>query len=150
MAVAALDVGKRRIGIAVSSLDGLIVSALGTIDRRSVGHDIDSIRAGLAGRDVQRVIIGLPLNMDGTEGPQARYIRRFADQLREETGLIVEMYDERLTSFEARERMRGTVMRRARRWREVDAVAACLILEGWLESQRGAARSLTPSPGRSQ
>ena len=140
MAVAALDVGRHRIGIAVTNLDGLIVSQIGTIDRRSIEHDLESIRASLAGRDIERVVIGLPLNMNGTEGPQARHVRRFADRLRDGMGLPVELYDERLTSFEARERLRGTVMRRARRKREVDAIAAGLILEGWLESQHGASR----------
>jgi putative Holliday junction resolvase len=78
------------------------------------------------------VIMGLPLNMDGTEGPRAELSRAFAESLSNLTGVPVHLHDERLTSFEAEQRMRGTSRREKKE--RADAVAACVLLESWIES----------------
>lgn len=99
-----------------------------------------ALRSLLADRGVTSIVVGLPLNMDGSEGPMAGAARAFAEQLRLATGLPVELYDERLSSFEAEERLRGAISSKAARKRAVDAMAAVVILEGWIESRSQQAR----------
>jgi putative pre-16S rRNA nuclease len=130
MTIASLDFGKRRIGLALAYGDHGAVIPLEVIERKSLARDLDRVVARLAELEVSQVIVGLPLNMDGTGGPQAHAATRFADQLRDTSGLVVELFDERLTSFEARERLRESGGRRPRGG--IDAIAAAVILEGWL------------------
>jgi putative Holliday junction resolvase len=136
MAIAALDLGKRRIGIAIADNDGLAVHPIGALERRSVLRDLELIRARLVEFEVSRVIVGLPLNMDGSAGPPARAATAFANRLREASGLPVDLFDERLTSFEAEERLKQMSGRPARDKGRIDAVAASIILEGWLNHRR--------------
>jgi putative Holliday junction resolvase len=132
MAIAAIDYGRRWIGIAVADPDAAIgARPVDTMERKSLRHDLETLRARLAELDVTRVIVGLPLNMDGSIGPSALAAKAFAEKLHEATGLEVELYDERLTSFEAEERLRA-LSRSKNRKRTVDAVAASVILESWL------------------
>lgn len=130
MTIASLDFGKRRIGLALAYGEDGAVIPVEVIERNSPARDLARIVGRLAELEVSRVIVGLPLNMDGTEGHQARAAARFADQLRGASGIVVELFDERLTSFEARERLRETGARRPRGG--IDAIAAAIILEGWL------------------
>ena len=132
MSTLALDLGKRRIGVAVTDASGLAVHPLATIQRGKPKSDLDAIIALIAGRQVERVIVGLPLNMDGTEGPPARAARAFAQALSESLGLPVDLHDERLSSFEAKERLKEGLLRRSKRKRAVDQIAAVIILESWL------------------
>lgn len=137
MTIAALDLGTKRIGLAVSDHGETSALPLGTIERRVVRWDLEQVAARLAGREVARVVVGLPLNMDGSEGPAARQARAFAARLATELGVAVEMFDERLTSVEAEERLARADIGRRRRKQAVDAVAAAVILEGWLAARRG-------------
>jgi putative holliday junction resolvase len=136
MAIAALDLGRRRIGIAIADDAGIAVHPIGALERRSVARDLESIRARLVEFEVSHVVVGLPLNMDGSAGPSARAAVAFADRLREASGLAIDLFDERLTSFEAEERLKELSGRRARDKGTVDAVAASIILEGWLNHRR--------------
>jgi putative holliday junction resolvase len=138
MAIAGLDLGKRRIGLAIADNEGLAVHPIGALERRSVVRDLELIRSRFVEFEVTRVVIGLPLNMDGTVGPAARAAEAFADRLRDSSGLPVELFDERLTSFEAEERLRELSGKRARDKGSVDAVAASIILESWLSHRRSA------------
>lgn len=136
MAIAGIDFGRKRIGLAVS--DGQAAYPIDVMERRSLKYDLDAIRSRLADRQVSLIVVGLPLNVDGTEGPSARAARAFAEHLGLATGLPVEMFDERLTSVEADERLREAAISRtskgaARRKAARDAVAAAVILEGWLK-----------------
>jgi putative Holliday junction resolvase len=132
MAFAALDLGARRIGIAVSDSSNLSALPLRTIDRhRSIDVDIVAIKRTLGSRAIDCLIVGLPVNMDGSEGPMARHARNFAARLADATGIAVELQDERLSSFEAEQRLGSSVQRRKRK-RAIDAVAAVVILESWL------------------
>jgi putative pre-16S rRNA nuclease len=136
-AIAALDVGHKRIGIAICEAPGGAAYPVGAIERRSTARDVVRLAAELGPRQVSRVIVGLPLNMDGSEGPRARSARAFASRLQAALGVPVELFDERLTSVEAEERMRlgsGRVSNKAR----IDAVAASVILEGWLAAAANA------------
>lgn len=134
MPIAGIDFGRRRIGLAVS--DGQAAYPLGIIERRSLKSDLETIRSRLADRGVSLIVVGLPLNMDGSEGPSARAARAFAEHLGRATGLPVEMFDERLTSFEADERLHEASTSRTAKKAARDAVAAAIILEGWLEARR--------------
>lgn len=134
MPIAGIDFGRKRIGLAIS--DGRGAYPIGIIERRSLKHDLEAIRSRMADRDVSLVVVGLPLNMDGTEGPSARAARAFAERVGAATGLPVEMFDERLTSFEAEQRLREASASRAAKKATRDAVAAAVILEGWMESRR--------------
>jgi putative Holliday junction resolvase len=102
--------------------------------RRALKHDLDAIAAMLRGRDVSAIVVGLPLNMDGSEGPAAKGARKFAERLAESLGVTVEMFDERLTSFEARERLAEMPARKGARKTGLDALAAVVILEGWMQA----------------
>ena len=137
MAIAALDLGKRRIGIAIADNDGLAVHPIGALERRSLVRDLESIGARLVEFEVSQVIVGLPLNMDGSAGPAARAAETFAARLHEACGLPVDLFDERLTSFEAEERLRELPGKRTRDKGRIDAVAAGVILESWLRRRQG-------------
>jgi putative pre-16S rRNA nuclease len=135
MAIAAIDYGKHRLGIAAADPSETVAYPAGVIQRRSLKRDLAALSARLSELEASRVIVGLPLNMDGTAGPAARAAEQFARQLREATGLEVELYDERLSTLEAKERLK-TMSKRRHRAAIVDAVAAAVILESWLENQR--------------
>jgi putative Holliday junction resolvase len=138
MIVAALDVGKTRVGIAICDTSEGAIHPVTTVMRtlRSLQDDIAIIGRELIPRSVRRIIIGLPLNMDGSEGPAAHRMRSFAEQVHQTLRMPVELCDERLTTFEARERLRDMPVSRAGRRRALDSMAAMLILENWLEAHR--------------
>jgi putative Holliday junction resolvase len=128
-----LDVGRARIGIALA--DDLLrrASALRTLRRRGGAADLSVLRRIVEEFEVTRAVVGLPYNMDGTEGASARMARAFAARLEAELALPVELFDERLSTFEAEQRLRDReVPARARRDR-VDAEAAAVILQDWLD-----------------
>jgi len=134
MAIAALDLGSRRIGVAVSDAAGMGAYPLGIVERRALKKDIKAIAAMLGDRRVGIFVVGLPLNMDGSEGPAALSARKFAAHLALELRVTVEMFDERLTSVEALDRLRDTPVRKGARKRSIDALAAVVILEGWMQA----------------
>ena len=134
MAIAALDLGRRRIGVAVTDAAAIGSHPVGIVERRALRADLEAIAAMLRDRSVEVVVVGLPLNMDGTEGPAARGARKFAESVAEALGVSVEMFDERLTSFEARERLADIPARKGTRKTGLDALAAVVILEGWLHA----------------
>jgi putative Holliday junction resolvase len=135
MIIAAIDYGRRRLGIAAGESSGIVTYPVGVIQRRSLKRDLAALSECLRELDARRVIVGLPLNMDGTAGPAAHAAEQFARHLRDMTGLEVELHDERLSTFEAEERLK-TASKRGRRHSMVDAIAAVVILESWLEAQR--------------
>ncbi len=132
MSILGLDLGKRRIGVAIADVPTLGARPLTTLIRTSYTRDLESLRAIVADRQVRRIVLGLPLNMNGSEGPAARHARDFAGRLSQALALPVELYDERLTSFEAESRIKESSSGRKSRKLMVDQVAAALILEGWL------------------
>jgi putative Holliday junction resolvase len=120
--------------LAASTLSNLVFPVT-TVVQRSRQSSLDVIAERLKELGAQRVIVGWPLNRDDSAGAPAAAAERFAADLRLRTGLEVELYDERLTSFEARERLRDAGRVRKRDGK-LDAIAACVILESWLQSRR--------------
>jgi putative pre-16S rRNA nuclease len=135
MSIAALDLGRRRIGVAVTDAAAMGAHPVGVVERRSMAQDLAAIAAMLRDREVTTIVVGLPLNMDGSEGPAARAARLFADRMAAALKVAVEMFDERLTSFEAEERLKGMPVKKGARKPAIDAIAATVILEGWMQSR---------------
>lgn len=131
-----LDYGERRIGVAISDPSGLTARPLTVIARESRDKDLERVRQIAGQFGVTVVVIGLPLNMDGTESQGARRARRFANAIRHQLGLQVELWDERLTTFEAEQQMMEAGLSPERRKELRDAVAAAVILQDYLNSQR--------------
>ncbi len=130
-----LDLGTKTIGLAVTDGLGLTAQGLPTLARTSFRRDVEALLALIAEREVDRIVLGLPLNMDGSEGPRAVATRRFGEHLATTAGLPVIYWDERLTTVAAeRVLLEGNVSRKKRR-AVIDQVAASLILQGWLEAQ---------------
>ncbi|MDO5299099.1 MAG: Holliday junction resolvase RuvX [Clostridia bacterium] len=137
--IVALDVGDRRIGIAVSDPLGITAQPVETYTRVGYGPDVAHICriAGQYGTD--RILCGLPRNMDGTQGFQAEKVRELAAKL-EEAKLTVEYYDERMTTVLAESALLEADMRRENRKKKVDMVAAVMILQSYLDAQAMAAK----------
>jgi putative holliday junction resolvase len=134
MQIAALDVGSQRIGLAVTDAAGLGAHPVGIVARRALEKDLKAIREMLRDRNIGTIVVGLPLNMDGSEGAPALSARKFAARLALEMRVNVEMFDERLTTFEARDRLTDMPVGKGKRKRGVDALAAVVILEGWMRA----------------
>jgi putative Holliday junction resolvase len=132
MRIAALDVGDARIGVAVSDELGITAQGVGVVRRVGGRRDLEAVAQMLAPYTPERLVVGLPLNMNGTEGPQAARVRAFAEQVAAHLGLPLEYWDERLTTVAAERILLEGDLSRRRRKELVDRVAATLILEGWL------------------
>lgn len=132
--VLALDVGDKRIGIALSDGMRLIASPHSVYTRVGYGPDVNHIKRLYDENQCALVVCGLPKNMDGTVGFQAEKVMALADKLRQ-AGLIVEYQDERLSTVSAHQALIEGGMRRDSRKETVDKVAAALILQAWLDSQ---------------
>ena len=134
MIIVAIDYGKRRLGLAAADFAASLAFPAGVIARRSLERDLATLQRRLKELEANRVIVGFPLNMDGTAGPAARAAERFAQDLRNATGLPVELQDERLSTVEAGDRLKSTSPRGRRRVM-LDEMAALVILESWLQAQ---------------
>jgi putative holliday junction resolvase len=133
--VLGLDVGSRRIGIAVSDLLGITAQGLDTLQRRNKRHDLAALERVIREYAVREIVVGLPLRMSGAEGTQSEKMQAFADDLRKRFRLPVHLWDERLTSAEANRLLRETELSIEKRAKAVDRMAAVLILQGWMEKQ---------------
>ena len=133
--IVCLDIGDVRIGVAVSDPTGTIASPVEVISRIGWGPDTKRVKEICERYQTNRILSGLPLNMDGTEGFQARKVRDFCTQL-EKAGLQVVFQDERLSTVSAEEVLiEGNVSRSGRK-QVVDKIAATVILQQWLDSQK--------------
>jgi len=132
--VLGLDLGARRIGLALSDEAARIAFPAGSLERVGRERDLEALRALAAERAVTRIVVGLPIPLGGGDGTAARAARSFADALAGVTGLPVELVDERLTTVEAERALQQAPARQRRRRKEViDAMAATLILRTYLE-----------------
>lgn len=127
-----LDVGERRIGLAISDPDGRLALPIGAHERR--GDDIGTMIALARREEAQRIVVGLPLSLDGSHGPQADIAAAFAEQLRQRAGIEVVLWDERLSSREADHYLRASGTRGKPAKAQRDAVAASIILQSYLDS----------------
>ena len=132
MRIAALDVGEARIGVAVSDELGITAQGIGVIKRVGGRRDLEALQEILSPYAPGRLVVGLPLNMNGTEGPQATKVRAFAERAAAHLGLPLEFQDERLTTVAAERALLEADVSRRRRRDVIDKVAASLILQGYL------------------
>jgi putative Holliday junction resolvase len=139
MRVLALDVGARRVGIAISDLSGALARPLQALMRRSREEDFAAIAAVVAEHDIELIVVGQPFSLDGTVGPQAQRITRYAEALAKHLSVQIVMWDERFTTMEAeeilRQRRSEKKRRQARTSGELDAIAAAVILQSYLDSR---------------
>lgn len=136
MRVLAVDPGSKRVGLAISDPTGTIAQPLGTLDAEPEDTLVARL-ADVAGRhEATRIIVGLPRRMDGSNGPEAKAARALAAALRQESGLPVELVDERLTSVAAERSLIAGGVRRDKRRVTVDRVAATMLLQSHLDRKR--------------
>lgn len=135
-----LDIGDARTGVAISDELGIAAHPLCTIQRRSRKAVLTEVQALVTAHKVERIVVGLPLQLDGETGTQARKIKQFADKLEQQVNLPIIFWDESFTTFEAAQILRGTKKRRKKRKQVIDQVAAVLILEGYLDELRNSRR----------
>lgn len=142
MRALALDVGARTIGLALSDPDGIMATPWETLSRRGEAADVAELLVRIEAREVGCVVVGLPLELDGREGHRARRVLRLADVLRERLqarpGAPVEVltWDERFSTAAAERALIEADVSRKRRKDKIDAVAAQMILQGWLDAGR--------------
>ena len=134
--VLALDLGKRRIGLALSDELGITAQGLETLQRSNIREDLAWLAQLASEKNVALILMGNPLHMSGHAGRQAEYARDFGERLREATGLPIEYRDERLTTVEAQRVLRQSGISIQKRAKAVDRLAAVILLESYLDSQR--------------
>jgi putative Holliday junction resolvase len=144
--VLALDLGARRIGVAVSDPDGRFAFPAPALFRSSPHRDLEALQQLASERKITQIVVGLPIHLDGRAGPEAAAARTFARELSEATGLPVDLLDERWTSREAERALAGSERGRSRRETsrkngELDSAAAAILLRTWLA--RESARALS-------
>ena len=132
----ALDLGRKRIGVAVSDESGLIAGPVGAIQVTSRKQALNEVVRYLKEEGAEHLVIGLPLQMNGQEGIESGRAREFADQLAELTDVPIAFMDERLTSVEADRMMQAAGIKREKRRANIDARAAAIILQTYLNTER--------------
>ncbi|MBI2104902.1 MAG: Holliday junction resolvase RuvX [Candidatus Omnitrophica bacterium] len=136
MRVLGLDVGDRRIGIAVSDPLGLTAQRVSVLERRGMSRDLEAVQALAEQYGASAVVVGLPLTMRGERGVQAGKVTAFAEALRRRVAVPVEFVDERLTTVQGARALRETGASRRARKAAIDQVAAQLILQDFLDRRR--------------
>lgn len=132
----ALDMGSRTIGVAMSDELGLTAHAAETIHREGLEKDLETI-ADLVGRfHVVRIVVGLPLNMTGTLGGEAKKVLRFVEEMRKVLSVSITTWDERLSTVQAKRTLLEADLSRKKRKKVIDKLAATLILQSYLDAER--------------
>lgn len=133
--VMALDPGRRRVGVAVSDETGLLATPVAVVERRGKDHDLECLRRLIQQYQPAELLVGLPVLPSGDLGEQARQSQRFAERLRLEFGLPVRLWNESYSTIEARRR-RAELPRRRREPKAVDAEAAAVFLQEFLDTRK--------------
>ena len=136
MRVLCLDVGERRIGLAISDAGGTLATPIGYIQRIRLRVDIQRVLEHARKRDADAIVAGLPISLNGSIGPQAKRVEGFLKALREESDLPVDTMDERFSTAEAERPLRQAGRQPSRNKGELDAAAAAVILQGYLDRER--------------
>ena len=139
--ILAVDLGSRRIGLALSDPLGLTAQGLETMERRNKRQNMNYLKSLARRHGVKLILIGDPMNMDGSRGPAAEAAEAFAASLRNHVEAEVRLWDERLTTVEADRVLREAGVRREERAKRVDQVAAVVLLESFLQTQRTASHA---------
>lgn len=130
-----LDVGTKTVGVAVSDSLGFTAQSLTTLRRTHLKADLALLGQWAKEQEVSHCVVGLPLNMDGSEGPRAQASREFAAAVEQRLGLTVELWDERLSTVAAERTLLEADLSRAKRRKLIDQMAAQFILQGWLDAR---------------
>jgi putative Holliday junction resolvase len=130
--ILALDLGKKRIGLALSDPLGITAQGLPTLERTRIREDLAALASLIQEREVTLILMGHPLHMSGAEGRQALYSREFAERLAKVSGKEVKFWDERLTSVEAQRVLRQSGIGIEKRARAVDQLSAVILLQSFL------------------
>lgn len=136
MRVLALDFGERRIGVAFSDPTRMLASPLTTLTRGRGGSDVEEVLRLAAENDVLEIVVGMPVSLSGRMGPQAYRVARFVDALRRATDIPVLTADERYSTVQAERSLRESGVEPSRDRARVDAAAAAVILQSYLDSKR--------------
>ena len=134
--ILALDLGRKRIGLAISDELGITAQGLQTLARTNMREDLARLAELIAARGVSLVVLGNPIHMSGREGRQSEWVRQFAGKLGAHTGCAVRLWDERLTSVEAGRVLRSSGIGIEKRARAVDRLSAVLLLGSFLDAGR--------------
>ena len=134
MRILGIDLGERTLGLAVSDPEGILAGALITLRRSGNAKDLEALAGVLAEQEVGEIVVGLPLNMNGSRGPQAEKAEAFAQLLRERFRLPVHLWDERLSTVAAERVLLEADLSRRKRKKKIDQVAAAFFLQGFLEA----------------
>lgn len=132
-----LDIGTKRIGMAVSDQTGTIACGLGWVCRKNEKTALEKIKGTASEYSVSTIVVGMPFNMDGTKGAGAVDAERFGGKIVDMTGLNVVFWDERLSTREVQNILIGSSVKRKKRKMVVDKIAAQIILQGYLDSGTG-------------
>ena len=133
MRIMGLDIGERTIGVAVSDLMGWTAQGVTTIRRKSLAYDLDELKKIIKEYEVEKIVVGWPLNMNGTVGPSAERVALLSAEIIKETGLEVEKWDERLSTVAATRTLLEGDVSRSKRKEVIDKMAAVFILQGYLD-----------------
>jgi putative holliday junction resolvase len=133
--ILALDLGKKRIGLALSDPLGITAQGLPTLQRVNIRTDLDALATLIADREVSQILMGQPLHMSGDEGRQVEYTREFAGRLAERTGLEVKFWDERWTTVAAQRVLKESGASTGKRSKAVDRLSAVILLSSYLDSR---------------
>jgi putative Holliday junction resolvase len=132
--ILALDLGKKRIGLALSDPLGITAQGLPTLQRTNIRQDLSAIEHIILDRGVTLLLMGNPLHMSGDAGRQAAYVHEFAERLAQHTGIPLKYWDERLTTVEAHRVLRSSGIGIEKRARAIDKLSAVILLESYLDS----------------
>ncbi len=130
----AIDYGTKRTGLAVCDAQETMAFPLAVIQGQK--NLLERIEQIIASEHIDAIVLGLPLNMDGSQGPQARQVLAFAERLKQHVGIAIHLQDERLSSFGAEEKLQATGLSKAKQRQRLDAVAAAEILQAFLEQRK--------------
>ena len=137
-----LDVGSRRIGVALSDASGTLATPLTTIMAVPQAQALERIGRLCAEHEVVEIVVGLPLTLRGEVGPQAETVQKFAEALGQSIALPIQFFDERLTTAAAEQQLRDLGVKPEKRKLQIDQVAAAIILQDYLDQRRNLLREL--------
>jgi len=141
-----LDIGRKTIGVAISDELGLTAQGLKTIIRKEIEEEFLEIRNLIARYQIEKIVVGLPKNMDGSLGKQAEMVFLWIEELRKRIPIPVVVWDERLSTVEATKTLLQADLSRAKRKKVIDQLAASIILQGYLDRKRTQNDEDFPSP----
>ena len=133
MRILGIDFGTKTIGVAVSDEMGLIGQGIGTIKRKDLQRDMRELQKKIGEYEIEKIVVGLPKNMDGSLGKSAHQVLDFIDNLKKRFKIPVESWDERLSTVEAERVLLDADISRRKRRKVVDKIAASIILQGYLD-----------------